>query len=547
MFSPKYLLLLLITLVFPYPSYSHEDIKCLTFPIRKSQKLQDKILSSVKFDSTGRPINQCVAFSQNGLFAVHYDTAGQNKVPHYDLDLNGIPDYVDSALFYLEKAYYIYCDSMGFEPPPIDSGRGGNNSYDFYLFDIGNGYYEEVAYGWTVPDVEIKVPSRYPKYACFSVIDNDFSPFDTTFFPSGNKRATFRETGYLGLKITIAHELHHLFQFGYGDPMFPSFNEMTSTFMEFRLNPESKDYLQYVKSLFSDFSKYILSDPSYYVGYRYAIFLQYLHLKHGDFPVVELWKNIGRGNDPLLSLELALNQKGSMISKELAGFLPYLFYTGKNSKLNLLPNSNLYPDISYLFQDNLDKVLVTSQRLKPFEIRPMRIFMLSDVPEALDDTLYIFLANLDSKNALSQNLDSVGECTIIVSKEDQSGIKLHPKEIYYKFIGDRNKFADSLFLSFGFKTYAVSFPFPNPWKFRESGISFPVPSEATIKDDVELRIFDSNLTEIRLPNNNFNVSIRKQKRVIHFDHFPVDLPTGIYFFKVSFKGKEIFGKFSVVN
>lgn len=547
MFLPRYLVLIILALLLPSFSFSHDDVKCLTFPIHKSKKLQDKVLGSVRFDSTGRPINQCVAFSKDSLFAVHYDTLGPNKVPLYDLDRNGMPDYVDSALFYLERAYHIFCDSMGFEPPPIDSGRGGTSGYDFYLFDIGNGYYEEVAYGWTVADVEIKLPFKYPRYACFSIIDNDFSPFDTTFFPSGNRRATFRETGYLGLKITLAHELHHLFQFGYGDPMFPSFNEMTSTFMEFRLNPESKDYLQYVKSLFSDFSKYVLSDPSYFVGYRYAIFLQFLYLRYGDFPIVELWKNIGRGNDPIFSLELSLNRRGSTLSKELADFLPYIYYSGKKSRPNFLPNSNLFPEINFLFQGNLDRALMTNQRLKPFEIRPMRVFMPSDIPDALDDTLYIFLANLDSKNAFSQNLDSLSECTIIISKDDQSGVKLHPKEVYYNFIGDKNKFADSIFLSFGFKTYAVAFPFPNPWKFRESGISFPVPTEATIKDLVELRIFDSNFKEISLPQNLYNVTIHEQKRVIYFDKFPIELQTGIYFFKISFKNKETIGKFSVIN
>lgn len=542
----KFFSLFIVLLAF-YPSFAFDDVKCLTFPLKGKEKLKDRIQSVIYFDSTGRPKNQCVAYSPNGLFAVHYDTSGPNKVPKIDLDLNGIPDYVDSALYYLEKAYYIYTDSMGFDPPPIDSCRGGSDAYDFYLWDIGNGYYEEVAYGWTVTDLEIKTPFVYPRYACFSVIDNDYSPNDTTFFASGNKRPTYRETGYLGLKITTAHELHHFFQFGYGDPLFPAFNEMTSTFMEHRVHPETKDYLQFVKSLFYDFSKYVLSDPTYYVGYRYGIFLQYIYKRFGDFPIVELWKNIGRGNNPMYSFELALNQVGSSLSEALANFLPYLHYSGVYSKTNYLPNAQLFPPIKYLFEDVFERDLIINQRLKPFEIRPIRVFFPSDNPETLDDTLFVFLANLDTKNAILQNLDSIKECTIILSNNSVSGTQLFPKNVYYDFIGDRKFFADSLFMTFGFKTFAMYFPYPNPWKFNKEPINFPVPSNVSFKDAVELRIFDSNFKELSLPTNKFNVSIQNKKRVIHFERFPIDLPTGVYFFKVTYNDNEIFGKFTIVD
>jgi len=528
-------------------SFSEDVIKCLTFPIKKDQKLRDHILGEVYFDSTGRPRNQCVAFSSNRIFAVHYDTSGPNKVPQVDKNQNGIPDFVDSALYYLERAYNFYIDTLGFDPPPSDSGRGGTSEYDFYLWDIGNGYYDEVAYGWTVPEIEIQTPYVFPRYACYSIIDNDFSPYDSAFFSSGSKRATFRETGYQGLKITTAHELHHFFQFGYGDPSFPSFNEMTSTFMEFRLNPDTKDYLQFVKSLFSDFSKYVLSDPTYYVGYRYAIFLQYLHKRFGDFPIVELWKNIGRGNSALLALDLALQRCGSSIPEALSNFLPYLHYSGNYYKPNYLPNAELFPSIKYLYEETFENNLMTSQRLKPLEIRPLRIIFPSQNPETLDDTLVIFIANIDSQNAIFQHLDSIKECTILLSSSVPSGVRLYPKEIYYNFIGDRAYFADSLFMTFGYKTFAIAYPFPNPCKIKSESINFPVPENVSYKDEVTLKVFDSQFNEIPLPTSRYNVSIFQKRRVVHFDKFPVELPSGVYFYKVSFKGNELFGKFSVID
>ncbi|ROL57388.1 hypothetical protein D9V84_05210 [Bacteroidetes/Chlorobi group bacterium Naka2016] len=543
----RFFLSLLFYFITIIPNFAHDDIKCLTFPIRKNEKLKEQIQSIVNFDSTGRPKNQCVAISPNRLFAVHYDTSGPNKVPPLDVNHNGIPDYVDSALYYLERAYYFYVDTLGFDPPPTDSGRGGGDEYDFYLWEIGNGFYEEVAYGWTVCDLEITTPNIYSKYACFSVIDNDYSPNDTTFFTSGNKRQTYRETGFLGLKITTAHELHHLFQFGYGDPLFPSINEMTSTFMEWRVWPETKDYLQFVKSLFSDFSKYILSDPTYYVGYRYAIFLQYIQKRFGDQPIVELWRNIGRGNNPMLSLELALKQKGSSLSESVANFLPYLYYSGTNSKPNYLPNAELFPPIKYNYENVFDGSLLLSQRLKPLEIRPLRIFFPAVDPETLDDTLVILLANIDSKNAIQQFLDSLKECTIVLSKTNSSGIQLYPREIYYDLLGEKNLIADSLYLSFGFKTYTISYAFPNPWRKGKEPISFPVPDKVSLKDVVDFRIYDSHFQEIPLPTNKQNVSIVDKRRVIHFDTFPIELSSGVYFFKVKFEDSEVFGKFSVID
>lgn len=526
---------------------SQEDTKCLTFPIQQNKKLSDKVLSTIYFDSTGRPKNQTYAISSSGLFVVHYDTTGENRVPPQDKDKNGIPDYVDSALFYLDYAFSAFTQ-MGFDAPPTDSGRGGSDAYDFYLWEIGNGFYDEVAYGWTVPDLQIKTSGIYDKFACYSIIDNNFSQFDSTFFTNGIKRPTYRETEFLGLKITLAHELHHLFQFGYGDPLFPSFNEMTSTFMELRLHPETKDYLQFVRSLFSDFQKYVLSDQTYYVGYRYAIFLQYLYLIFGDFPIVELWRNIGRGNSALLSLDLSLKSVESSLSKALANFLPYIYYSGSNTRAFSLPNAELFPSINFYKDLNYTGTTISTQYLRPLEIMPLRFNFPASNFETLGDTLVVLLANIDSQSAINQIKDSSSECTIILSENPLGDdIRLYPKELYYSFKGNRNLIADSLFLTLGFKTIAKEFVFPNPCNIKRDQINFPVPKEAPVQGKVELKIFNSDFMEIALPSNSYDISIVNKTRVVHFDKFPINLPTGIYFFKVSYRNHEIFGKFTLIK
>lgn len=75
----------------------------------------------------------------------------------------------------------------------------------------------------------------------------------------------------------------------------------------------------------------------------------------------------------------------------------------------------------------------------------------------------------------------------------------------------------------------------------------PSPDKVSLKDVVDFRIYDSHLQEIPLPTSKQNVSIVDKRRVIHFDTFPIELSSGVYFFKVKFEDSEVFGKFSVID
>lgn len=552
----SWFLILFFLFVIPIPNLlsfedpEEEPIKCLTFGISKSVKNvknHDRIL--VEFDSTGRPSTQCVTHSKSGRFAVHYDTSGTNMVPRLDLDENGIPDFVDSALFFLEYSYYVLIDSIGFKSPPTDSGRGGSDAWDFYLLQLGIGYYYDVAYGFTVVELEINDSSSnvFPRYTSFSILDNDFSPRDSAFFDNGTKKPTFRETGFLGLKITLVHEFHHMVQFGYGDPSFPSFNEMTSTYIESRIFPESRDYLQYVKSLFYNFSKYILSENNYVNGYRYSIYLQFLQRKFGDAVVKDLWEYIGKGYEPFTALNEALKILSSSVEATLCEFLAWIYYTGPHYKDGRLPNAKEFPKINFLDTFQFSPPLITtSKRLKPFEIRPIQFIFPSLRFGFLDDTLDILLINIDFESAVKR-ISNSAEYNLIVSNQflPQSR-QLYPSNYYYRCFTDSNLIVDSTFINFGFKTISIAYPFPNPVKPSDEFLHLPVPEEAKIGDIIELQIFDSNMQEIPLQEKRLTVSLFEKNRVVKVPSNILN-KSGVYFFKTLFGNNSFIGKFSVIK
>ncbi|MCE5251119.1 hypothetical protein LLG96_12955, partial [bacterium] len=97
--------------------------------------------------TAGRPVMQVSLLSSEGHFRVHYDSTGVNKPAPTDTDRNGVPDYIDSTLVYLEYAWNLEVNQLGYEEPLSDDGIGGGDEIDIYILDFGKG-----GYGITFPD-----------------------------------------------------------------------------------------------------------------------------------------------------------------------------------------------------------------------------------------------------------------------------------------------------------------------------------------------------------------------------------------------------------
>ena len=166
--------------------------------------------------------------SPEGHFRVHYDTTSFHQVDMTDKDSNGIPDYVDSTLVYLEYAWNLQVDELGYGAPLSDNGVGGGDEVDVYIENFTN------SYGVTIPDQVIDgTATSYCK------IDNDFA------------ESQYAVHGYDALRVTTAHEFFHVIHFSY----LYNFNliwwmEQSAVWMEDRAWDDVNDYLAYLYKFF---------------------------------------------------------------------------------------------------------------------------------------------------------------------------------------------------------------------------------------------------------------------------------------------------------
>lgn len=198
-------------------------------------------LSSIMRD---RPTAQHHYLTRDSLFLIHYDTEGGNAVDPYSSMVTGVPDWVIETEKALHKAYTLLVDSLGFDPPPMDTYTypqdppGG--AHDIYYRNWGY-------YGMTYYPERIDRPGRPNAYAGYMVFENDFSASQN-----------FHTHGVDALHVTAAHELFHLIQLGYTlelDGVSPKglwWYELSSSWFEDIAYPDVNDYANYVEPYFRD-------------------------------------------------------------------------------------------------------------------------------------------------------------------------------------------------------------------------------------------------------------------------------------------------------
>lgn len=153
-------------------------------------------------------------------FRLHYRTT-QPDAPL------GWPDpaFLDVAAAACEKAWNTYHLVQGWPRSPRDGREGGDPRIDVYILDLGWGIY-----GYALHE-ELK---KQRGKTGFIVVDNDYAGFNAT-------------EPLNALRTTIAHEYHHLVQFGFGyDPEAGWFMEQMATMEEAQVFPEIRDLDAYL-------------------------------------------------------------------------------------------------------------------------------------------------------------------------------------------------------------------------------------------------------------------------------------------------------------
>ncbi|MFW5662526.1 MAG: MXAN_6640 family putative metalloprotease [Bacteroidota bacterium] len=506
------------------------DSKCGTFHQHNG--------TSISFNFS-RPEMDYSILSESGNFRIHFDIEGKHAVNTTDIDQNGIPDFVDSAAYFFDYSYKMEVEEFGYLSPIPDRG-GPGDEYDVYLLELGN---EDGWYGVTVSEIEILPRLHHPRYNTFIVIDNDFSEKDSIDL-HGSKLQTFYTFGYEALKITAAHEFHHAVQFMYGMPSLSSMTmaEMTSTFMEYRLYPEIKDYFQYMKRLFDASWAYPFGRNSSWVGYTHTIFARYLYENYGDEIIKDLWINIGLGDSGYEALDNALIERGCSLADAWCKFMPWVYYTGDRAKDGkYFDDAAEFPEFRFKSDRILNSpVFLEGGETQPFEMRGIRLLIRQN--DQKDDTINVFIANTDLQAAISQSDRRSGYTMRLDPRNFDNSFKLAGTDYHYHFLSHSGMNVDSIFLTPG--ALIPGSTFPNPYaRDQHDNLYFPAPEEAEPGDLLKLTIYSVDMRKvvsIELPAVSF---MNRFTLEYHVDK--ARLRAGIYFYSVEGRTGRNFGKFAV--
>ncbi|MBZ0263950.1 T9SS type A sorting domain-containing protein, partial [bacterium] len=256
----KYLLFIAIFALLSLTSYAEEAIKCGTW----------NNLSS-KHQIASRPELSDSLLSPSSRFMIHFTETGEDSVAE------GFPEL---AAQILDSMWQHQVVDLGYNAPPLD--------HDGYI----HLYFENLKrlYGRTDPE-----QNNGNNLRSFMVLENDFA------------EDVFSTHGIDALRVTLAHEFHHVVQFGYRlDRSQLSFYEMTAVWMEENTYPEINDYVNYLRDLFRRPYR-SLTERNGNREYAAGIYIIFLAEKYGVEFIRDTWSQFSSNSGLNLFEQLHVN------------------------------------------------------------------------------------------------------------------------------------------------------------------------------------------------------------------------------------------------
>jgi len=289
--------------------------------------------SGVAMKVLARPFRERFHISPEGYFRIHFDLSGRNGIEPTDEDGNGLPDYVDIVAAVADSLWSLEIDRLGYRTPPSDEGYGGGSECDIYISALSH-------YGFTHADVGGISGKRRTSYI---EIDNNYA--DPVFYGEG------QTPGLDGLRVTLAHELFHVIQWGYyygNDCLW--WQEATATWMEEIAYPHIDNYLFYVPYFLRTQERGLDRGSGNDLRiYGISVFSHFLSQRYGGDIVRESWEEFERrGNGRVGNLEQVIPDG---LGKGMGEFAVWNYFTGERYR----------PDLSY--EDGEDYI-----GLRPLEI-----------------------------------------------------------------------------------------------------------------------------------------------------------------------------------
>ncbi len=501
-----------------------------------------------------RPALHTMALSPTERFAVYYDTSGINAVSLLDANHNSIPDYVDSVGIFFDFAYNAEIANMGYAAPPLaDTIRlqaTRKAVYSIYLLNLA----DDGFYGITHPVEHIGSGGQRGRFTSYIVMDNNYSPLDSTD-RTGTRRRCYYTSGMNALKITAVHEFHHAIQLGsYGDSYTQcALHELTSTWLEYRLYPDVRDYEQFLPTLFS--TALIIGMPRFgdgecLSGYVFATFGQYLYAQFGDRALRRMWERTATGTAPYQALdEVIAELSGGRLSLAAVwcGFSEWLYYTGSRALLteqaNRFANADRFPMLAFAREERFTPPSASaSLDLKPLETRFLRFLLPLNVSRMTIDTLDIGYASPFSASTQQEyRLDAL----IQVSGSDKTPVV---NGTNYSALLQTNNQATCSYLFLNGKPVTLVTPplsvFPNPFSPQhDEFITFPQPQGIQHTDNLVLNIYTVDMTLLY----SINAAASGVLRWNGITSGGERIRQGVYIYTLEWSAGRSIGKFVVSN
>lgn len=445
--------------------------KCGTFTGIRTQ-LENRVVK-ISGKQESRPVLHASTLTKNQRIRIHYDTIGVNLPAMVDGSGSRIPNsyrqFIDTLRVLLDSVWDTEIVAFEFEPPPLDSGRGGGDEYDFYVVDLGAGYFGQTVFETEHPVGPIKLNMQF---ASFIRIDNDFG-------------VGFRTKGVPAMMATTAHEFHHAIQVGtsgvWEDDHF-YFYELSAEAMENKVFSDANDYLFDVKDYFTHLSAYPLFTQSSTStpGYERAIWGIFLMEKFGTRIMKDLWKEM-KSMRPVPAMNSVLNSNSTTIQREFADFSFWNFYTAHRAdSIRYYPQAKKLPPVTY------QQTLTASASVQDVNI--MTKSFVTSYFKFINgmDSAFCIVSNTNFNDVLT-NGNQVAAAKISYSSSNSSGFPAISSSIFGKFTAD-----DPQVWSYAPVGFQISLScFPNPFNPATSSLLIPIVNVGA-SSDVVLSIYSAS-------------------------------------------------------
>lgn len=473
---------------------------------------------------------QTSIISPSGRFRIYYDTTGTDAAALLDGDTLRVPnsahDYARRVADVFDSVYQVEVQEFGFDAPPFEETL---SQYSIYVLDFRGSVYGQTLFNLPRPSSG----TVRPCYASHMEIDNDFLGYETR--------------GLDGLRVTAAHEFHHMVQLGtYGLWLNDRWmHELSSTYFEEAVYPHINDYFQYIRTFMRSTERTMWSWGA--DGYELVLWPMYLEGKYGRGIVRDSWTGM-RQKEPMSSMREAIEAKGGDMGVDLCGWAQANFFTGYRATLKTPPPYDDAPALAraqmHANQELVGNAATLSGSVAPTGAVYLRVFRGID-------TVSFVVANSDVAGAVERRSLGVGfQLEIRALGADNTFTNLN-NGWAYRFTADATN-ALCLAVLEGGASGAVErdLPFPNPFNAREfSRIHFPLPRSVSV-NRADLYIFTVSM----------DLVARREAQAIELDDalgafvgFDAksdegeELPSGVYFYHLKYGSETKTGKFAVVK